>query len=451
MTYRYRIATVFLIGFFIDCINIFMPAVALPRMAAEFHIGSATSAWVANAYILGLTLIIPVSSWLAGLWGPRKLLTASMIAFGASAWACGEAATFGQMAGWRFAQGMAGGLLIPVGQALTFNLFQGPERARISTVVMAVALIAPALSPSVGGLIVDHASWRWVFHANIPLALAAAMLSWLWVRDTPSRPQFRPDLKGLLLISAALTSALTGMSLYGARQGTMSALGWLASAVVLAGCYARHYRTVGNAIVDLRLLRSRRLSMSIWIYYAIPGVFTGVNLLNIFYLQDTLHMSAERTGMFMMVYGSGALAAILMCGKLYNRVGARALFFLGMLMHSLGIATLAAVDAAQDVRVLVLAYGLMGMGGGIGANTAQTTALLDFEGEDTHKASVLWNINRQMAFSVGAALLLMLFNLFLGRLTAASAYHLTFAVAALVGLTPIFQLHTLRTEKPNHE
>lgn len=302
-----------------------------------------------------------------------------------------------------------------------------------------------------GGLIVDHASWRWVFHANIPLALAAAVLSWLWVRGTPSRAQCRPDLKGLLLISAALTSALTGMSLYGAGQGTMPALGWLASAVVLAALYARHYRTVGNAIVDLRLLGSRRLTMSIWIYYAIPGVFTGVNLLNIFYLQDTLHMSAERTGMFMMVYGSGALGAILMCGKLYNRVGARVLFFLGMLMHSLGIATLAAVNAVQDVQVLVIAYALMGMGGGIGANTAQTTALLDFEGEDTHKASVLWNINRQMAFSVGAALLLMLFNLFLNRLTATGAYHLTFAVAAMVGLTPIFQLRTLRTEKPSHE
>ena len=63
--------------------------------------------------------------------------------------------------------------MIPVGQAAAFNLFQGPERARISTLVMAVALIAPALSPWLGGLIVDHGSWRWIFHSNIPLALAA--------------------------------------------------------------------------------------------------------------------------------------------------------------------------------------------------------------------------------------------------------------------------------------
>lgn len=451
MTYRYRIATVFLMGFFIDCINIFMPAVALPRMAAEFQIDSATSAWVANAYILGLSLSIPLSSWLAGRWGARSLLTASMLAFAGAVWACGEASTFGQMVGWRFVQGMAGGLLIPVGQAMTFNLFQGRERARISTWVMAMALLAPALSPTLGGWIVDQASWRWVFHANIPLALAAAALSWLWVRKQPLQAQARPDFQGLLLISAALTCALLGMSMYGAGQAGMVAGGCLGGAVLLAGLYARHSRRVGHAIVDLRLLKSPRLALSIWVYYAIPGIFTGVNLVNIFYLQDTLHMSAEQTGMFMVVYAAGALVAMLVCGRMYNRAGARVLFMLAMLLHSLGIATLAAVDSTQDRPILILAYALMGIGGGLGANTAQTTALMDFDGAQTHQASVLWNINRQMAFSVGAALLPMLFHLFVQRYSAPEAYHLTFAMAALLGMVPLLQLRRLRTERTHHE
>lgn len=447
MTYRYRIATVFLLGFFIDCINIFMPAVALPRIAAEFQIGNATSAWVANAYILGLTLIIPISTWLASRWGARNVLTVSMVAFSLSVWACGEATTFAQMVGWRFLQGMAGGLLIPVGQAMTFNLFQGQERARVSTLVMAVALIAPAVSPTLGGVIVDHSSWRWVFHANIPLALAAAGLSWLWVREAPSQAQPRPDIQGLLLISAALTCALMGMSAYGAGQGAGLSLLWLAGGAVFAGLYLGHYRRAANAIVDLRLLGSPRLHVSILVYYAVPGIFTGVNLLNIFYLQDVLRMSAERTGMFMLVYACGAFAAMLACGKAYNRVGAGPLFFIGLLLHSLGIAALSMVDTPMDAWILVAAYGLMGVGGGMGANTAQTTALLDFSGQETHKASVLWNINRQMAFSVGAASLLLVFNLLLSRLEVSSAYHLTFSIAAVAGLAPIFQLRALRIRK----
>jgi len=327
MTYRYRLATVFLMGFFIDCINIFMPAVALPTIAAEFHVGISAGAWVANAYMLGLTLAIPLAPWLADRWGARGLMAGSMLAFAVAAWACGEAGSFGQLVGWRFIQGMAGGLVIPVGQALAFNRFQGPERARVSTLVMAVALIAPALSPWLGGLIVDHGSWRWVFHSNIALALAAAGLAWLWVRDAPATARQRPDLKGLVLVSAALAAWLLGMSLYGAGQGSGQglALAWLGMAAGLAFTvlYAIHARKTAHPIVELQLLKRPRLRMSVAVYHAIPGVFTGVNLLNIFYLQDMLHLSAQATGRFMMVYAGGALVSMLVGGRLYNRAGAR--------------------------------------------------------------------------------------------------------------------------------
>lgn len=454
MTYRYRLATVFLMGFFVDCINIFMPAVALPTIAAEFHVGISAGAWVANAYMLGLTLAIPLAPWLADRWGARGLMAGSMLAFAVAAWACGEAGSFGQLVGWRFIQGMAGGLVIPVGQALAFNRFQGPERARVSTLVMAVALIAPALSPWLGGLIVDHGSWRWVFHSNIALALAAAGLAWLWVRDAPATARQRLDLKGLVLVSAALAAWLLGMSLYGAGQGSGQglALAWLGMAAGLAFTvlYALHARKTAHPIVELQLLKSPRLRMSVAVYHAIPGVFTGVNLLNIFYLQDMLHLSAQATGRFMMVYAGGALVSMLVGGRLYNRAGARPLFIASMVLHSLGIAALAAVAAPADPWLLAAAYGLMGLGGGLGANTAQTTALLDFDGRQTQQASVIWNLNRQMAFSVGAAFFLMVFNMLATRLEAGRAYHMTFLIASLAGLVPLLHLRSLHTPEDHH-
>lgn len=445
MSYRYRIALVFLTGFFIDCINIFMPAVALPRLAAEFEVASLDTAWVGNAYILGLTLVIPISTWLASRWGARRLLAASMLVFALAVAACGMAGSFAAVVGWRFVQGMAGGLLIPVGQAMAFALFQGAERARISTLVMAVALIAPALSPGLGGLIVDNSSWRWVFFANIPLALAAALLAWLWVRDS-SEPSAvaKPDITGLLLISTALAAVLLGMSLYGAGHGWGGALLCLAVGLVAGALYVRHCRCVADPVVQLRLLHSPRLRVSMAVYYAVPGVFTGVNLLSLFFLQDLLALSAQRSGMFMLLYASGALLAMLLCGRIYNRVGARPLFVASLLLHSLGIACLIGVNSADDVSRLVLAYALMGLGGGLAANAAQTTALMDFHGDDMSQASVIWNINRQMAFSVGAALFLMIYNLLQPLTGALSAYHASFAAAALAGLLPLSCLHTLK-------
>lgn len=451
MSYRYKVASVFLIGFFIDCINIFMSAVALPSLSAALHISSSSVAWVANAYVLGLTLIIPISTWLSGRFGSREMLTLSMLVFSGSVWMCGVANSFPELVAWRFVQGLSGGLLIPVGQALTFNLFQGEQRAKISTLVMAVALIAPAISPTVGGIIVDSTSWRWVFFSNIPFSLIAAGLAWCWIKESRPTHLPHPDFKGLLLVSAALISLLMGMSLYGGDYPALAAIACIVAGVILIALYLQHYRQSSHAIIELSLLKSKRLSTSLFIYYAIPGVFTGVNLLSIFFLQNTLHFSARLTGMFMLVYASGAFIAMLACGRVYNRVGARRLFTFGMLLHSAGIATLVGVNRPDDLWLIVGAYSLMGIGGGIGANTAQTTSLMDFSGSDTHKASVIWNINRQMSFSLGAALCLMIFNLLLKPLQPTAAYHASFAIAALIGLLPLFQMSQLNPAKAHHE
>jgi EmrB/QacA subfamily drug resistance transporter len=408
-------------------------------------------AWVANAYVLGLTLIIPISTWLSGRFGSREMLTLSMLVFSGSAWMCGVANSFPELVAWRFVQGLSGGLLIPVGQALTFNLFQGEQRAKISTLVMAVALIAPAISPTVGGIIVDSTSWRWVFFSTIPFSLIAAGLAWCWIKEARPTHLPHPDLKGLLLVSAALASLLMGMSLYGGDYPALAAIACIVAGVILIALYLQHYRQSSHAIIELSLLKSKRLSTSLFIYYAIPGVFTGVNLLSIFFLQNTLHFSARLTGMFMLVYASGAFIAMLACGRVYNRVGARRLFTFGMLLHSAGIATLVGVNRPDDLWLIVGAYSLMGIGGGIGANTAQTTSLMDFSSSDTHKASVIWNINRQMSFSLGAALCLMIFNLLLKPLQPTAAYHASFAIAALIGLLPLFQMSHLNPAKAHHE
>ncbi|MEB2654445.1 MFS transporter [Pseudomonas siliginis] len=447
MSYRYKVASIFLLGFFIDCINIFMSAVALPSLSATLQVSSASVAWVANAYILGLTLIIALSTWLAARFGSREILTASMLVFSGSVWLCGQADSFHELVIWRFVQGIGGGLLIPVGQALTFNLFHGEQRAKISTLIMAVALIAPAMSPTVGGLIVDISSWRWVFYSTLPFSLLAAGLSWWWIREGKPAELQRPDIKGLLLVSAVLASLLMGMSLYGGDYPPLAALGFVIAGLTFIALYLLHYRRCSNAIIDLSLLRSRKLSTSIFIYYAIPGVFTGVNLMSIFFLQNTLHFSARLTGMFMILYAIGAFIAMILCGRVYNRIGARRLFTLGMLLHSAGIATLVLVNASTDLWLIIIAYSLMGIGGGIGANTAQTTSLMDFTGGDTHKASVIWNINRQMSFSLGAALFLMIFNVLLPPLGTTPAYHATFAIAALVGLLPLLQMNQLPPAK----
>ena len=445
MTYRHRIALIFLAGFFIDCINIFMSAVALPDIAQRLMISSASAVWVANSYILGLTLIIPVSPWLAARLGARNMLVASMLIFSAAALMAGLADRFATLALFRFVQGLGGGLLIPVGQTLAFSLFHARERARLSTLIMAVALIAPAVSPAVGGAIVDSYSWRWVMLAPLPFSLATALCAALWVK-MPFPPSARPDLRGLLLISLSVTLLLCGLSGYADASGQGPAGLALLAGMLLGAGYVIYARRRPDALIDLTLLRYPRMAFSLMVYYAIPGLFTGVNVLAAFWLQQQLSWSAQQTGALMLVYATGALAAMLACGRLYNQLGAPRLFAAGLLLHAAGIALLALSPASHLPLWLTAAWLLMGIGGGLGANTAQTTALLDFAGETLARASVIWNLNRQIAFSCGAALLTLIFSLARQWLPASQVYPLTFFCGAALGLLPLLALPLINKE-----
>lgn len=439
MTYRYRIALIFLLGFFIDCVNIFMSAITLPAIAEAMKVSSLSVTWVANSYILGLTLIIPLSPRLASRFGIRELMTASMLLFAAAAVLAGSAESFTSLIFWRFFQGVAGGLLIPAGQSLTFQYFQGRERSKISTIIMMIALIAPALSPMTGGMIVDLAGWRPVFYVNAPVALFTALLAWCWIREPKTAAGEAPDLKGLLLVSLTLASLLIALSLYGEYHNITGALALGVLMLLSAGLYYRHYRQTPLAIIDLSLLKNTRLWLSVAVYYAVPGVFTGANILAIFYLTTVLGLTTAVTGSFMLLYAAGAMVAMLISGAVYNRTGAVRLFIISLLLHSGGIALFALTDSHTPLYLIGLIYLLTGTGGGIAANCAQTTALYDFHGAQLNKASVIWNINRQVVFSIGAAVMMTLYQA-LDTLVPGQAFALTFLGGALAGLIPLIFL-----------
>ncbi|HCR3774873.1 TPA: MFS transporter [Morganella morganii] len=439
MTYRYRIALIFLLGFFIDCINIFMSAITLPAIAEAMQVSSLSVTWVANSYILGLTLIIPLSPRLAARFGIRELMTASMLLFAAAAVLAGSAESFTSLIFWRFLQGVAGGLLIPAGQSLTFQYFQGRERSKISTIIMMIALIAPALSPMAGGIIVDLAGWRPVFYVNAPVALFTALLAWCWIREPKTAAGEAPDLKGLLLVSLTLAFLLIALSLYGEYHNITGALALGGLMLFSAGLYYRHYRQTPQAIIDLSLLKNTRLWLSVAVYYAVPGVFTGANILAIFYLTTVPGLSTAVTGAFMLLYAAGAMVAMLISGAVYNRTGAGRLFIISLLLHSGGIALFALTDSHTPLYFIGLIYLLTGTGGGIAANCAQTTALYDFHGTQLNKASVIWNINRQVVFSIGAAVMMTLYQT-LNAIVPGQAFALTFLGGALAGLIPLIFL-----------
>jgi MFS family permease len=352
--------------------------------------------------------------------------------------AAGYAGSIGELIGWRVLQGMGGGLLIPIGQTLTYQLYRSHERAGLSAAIMLVGLLAPALSPALGGLIVDSLDWRWVFFANLPLASLALLLATLWLRPQASDAQPRPlDINGLLCACTALTLILLGLTRLGETDGLLQGLLLLVAGTLALTYYLRRSLRITQPLLNLRLIQEPLLRTSMIIYQCIPGVFIGVSLVAMLYLQNQLGMHAAQVGSLMVPWSLASFLAITLTGKKFNRVGPRPLFIVGCLLQGLGILALSQIVHATEHGLQVAAFALMGFGGSLCSSTAQSSAFLHIADEQLADASALWNINRQLSFCLGVALLSLLLNLLLEHFSPAVAYQSCFYLAAASTLIPL--------------
>jgi len=439
MTYRARVTCVYLLGFFIDLVNMFIASVAYPEIGRQFAASVSELAWISNAYILGLTLVIPLSSWLARRIGAKRVFMLSLGIFIAGTCGAGSATSIYSLIAWRGVQGLGGGLLIPVGQTMTYALYRSHERAKLSSAVMLVALLAPALSPALGGLFVESGHWRGVFLASVPLALVALILAGCWLKpDAPSAANERLDLRGLLSGGVALILILTGLTFAGERLYRWQGVLLFALGLVVMAAYVRDALNKPAPLLNLRLMKDPLLQTAMLIYQFVPGIFTGVSIVAMLYLQNLLTMPATVTGGMMLPWALASFVAITLTGRLFNRLGPRPLFITGCLVHGAGIGLLALTGSAADLPLCVLAFTLMGFGSSLCSSTAQSAAFIQIADADLADASALWNINRQLSFCCGVTIISLLFSVLAARgLPVMQAYHLCFEIAAGSALIPV--------------
>ena len=437
MNYRTRVAVVYLLGFFVDLINMFIANVAYPGIARHFQAPVSALAWVSTGYILGLTLVIPLSRWLTARFGARRIFIVSVVIFMVASLGACAAGSLMSLIVWRIVQGLGGGLLIPVGQTLTYALFRSHERARLSAMIMLVGLLAPALSPVFGGMIVDSFSWRWVFVASLPLAMLTWGLALFWLRDEEVKePAGHFELSGFLLAGAALALVFPGLTLLSETGDVAMGVVLLLCGLILMTIFVRKSLQQSRPLLELKLIKDPLLRTAMLIYQFIPGIFTGISLIAMLYLQQELHFSAAQAGGLMVPWSLGSFVAISVSGKMFNRTGPRALFIPGCLIQGIGIGFLSALSVTPQPWLAVTAFSLMGFGSSLCSSTAQSCAFLQVRQNALADASALWNINRQLSFCLGVTVVSVMLNVLQVHIPQ-HAYRLSFIIAAASVLLPV--------------
>ncbi|MFF0264137.1 MDR family MFS transporter [Kribbella sp. NPDC004536] len=359
-----RLALVLSLGAVAAQLDTTIVSVAINRLTHEFGSPLSTVQWVTTAYLLSLTAVLPLTGWAVARFGVRRMWMFCLIAFGLGSLLCACAWSAVALIVFRVLQGLGGGMMLPLIRiALADQADQG-SMGRLMTFVIVPTQLAPVVGPVVGGLIVDTLGWRWAFLVNLPVTLAALVLSRNLVQGERSATRPLLDVPGLLLLSPGLAVLIYGLTSYGdaGRLTVVSVAGAAAGLLLLLG-YGVHATRIADPLFDLRLFRNRSFSASALLVFIFGGSLFGAMLLLPLYYQRLRGASPLEAGMLLAPQGVGAITGTLFVGRILDRTGAtRTVMLIGLALAVAGTVPFAIAGPRTPLVLLASALFVRGIG-----------------------------------------------------------------------------------------
>jgi EmrB/QacA subfamily drug resistance transporter len=404
----WRLATVVVLGTIMSILDTTIVNVAIETLGRELDATLSTIQWVATGYLLALATVIPLTGWAMERFGGKKAWMTSVALFLCGSALCGLAWSSTSLIAFRVLQGFGGGMIMPIGQAILAQA-AGPERmGRIMSVIGVPTLLGPILGPVIGGVIIDNASWRWIFFVNVPvgivaLALAARVLPGI----EPGRGRVKLDVRGLLLLSPGLAALVYSLSEIGIEGGLESArvVVSLVAGVVLLALFVRHARGGEGTLIDLRLFRDRAFAAASGTVFIFGVSLFGAMLILPLYYQVVRGESALGAGLLLAPQGLGAAMAMPIAGKLTDRLGAGRIVPFGVIVALLGTGAYTQLEADTPYSLLAVALWVRGAGLGMTMMPAMAAAYQTLSRAAVPRATTAINIIRTIGGSFGTAIL----------------------------------------------
>ena len=442
---KVTVSVVFVATMFMYILDSTVVNVALPTLRSDFHTSTASVSSVVTGYLVTLAVVMPAAAWLGDRFGAKNVLLGALAVFTAASALCGLATSLPELIAFRALQGAAGGLSLPVGSAMLYRTFPPAERIRATRILMGPTLIAPALGPVVGGLLVDQLSWRWIFYVNLPVGVAALGYGLLYLAPVAEEPPGRFDLPGFLLAGTGFPLAMYALT-DGAASGWGSPpifAGALAAVVLLAAFTRRSLRSAAP-LLRLALLANRGYRTANLVVVVGGAAFLGVLFLVPLFLQNGLGFTPLHSGLSTFTEALGGIAGVQISSRLFPRTGPRPLMAGGLGGAACFVAVMSLVGASAAswaMPVLMLGTGACF---GFAMAPGQTTALATISRAETAQATTLTSVLRQAGGALGVALVATCLAAMHPLRTDLSGYHTSFAIAAAVMVGGTFVALRLR-------
>ncbi len=382
--------------------------VALPHIQGSLSAAVDEVSWVLTSYLAANAIILPATGWLASVLGRKRLFLTCTVMFTLASILCGLAPNIETLLLARFLQGLGGGPLMPLAQAIMWEIFPLRQRGMAMAAWGVGIMMAPIFGPTLGGWISDNWSWRWIFYINLPIGVvgflvAGAVLFDPWYLKKPGRI----DAIGLVLMAVGFLSFQLFLD-QGERNEWFHSSFILALAVlaVLAlVAFVVRELTADEPILDLSAYTDRNFAAgSIIMLTVMIGFFSSMVLLALF-TQKVLGYDAWTSGLVLAPGGVGNLLSLIAAGRLITRMDQRWLLALGCLLNAYATYEMSTITLGADYWALAWPRLVQGVGIGFIFVPLNTVALATISREKMGNATVLLNVVRNLGGAIGVALL----------------------------------------------
>jgi EmrB/QacA subfamily drug resistance transporter len=394
------------LGFFMTLLDLTIVNIAIPSMITALGASLDEILWVVNAYVLVLAVLLITAGRLGDLRGQRNLFVAGVVVFTLASLACGLAPNPTLLIAFRAVQGIGAAMLMPQTMAIIIATFPADRRGTALGIWGAVAGLATVAGPTLGGVLVTYASWRWIFIVNVPIGLIVLAMTFAFIPDTRMERQHKLDLLGVAIATAGLF-CLTFALIEGQRyswNGVIVALFVAAAILTVLFLLQQRSRQEAEPLVPFSLFRNRNFTVinivASLVSVAILGFFLPVTI----YLQSVLGYSAIKAGLILAPMSVIALVLAPIAGRMSDKIGGKYILMTGLALYGLGAAILA-VQSSTDSNwpAFLPAIAVMGLGmGGIWAPMA-TEAMRGVPMALAGAAAGVNNTLRQVGSVVGSA------------------------------------------------
>ncbi|HEY9428869.1 MAG TPA: DHA2 family efflux MFS transporter permease subunit [Gemmatimonadaceae bacterium] len=381
--------------------------VALPDMSGSLGATVEQITWVITGYILANVIIMPIIALLSSRFGRKRVYMISVLAFTGASMACGAARNLPLIVVFRIIQGLGGGVLITVSQAILRETFPVEEQGVAMGVYGMGVVLAPAIGPTLGGWLTDQYSWPWIFYVNVPIGVINLLLVSRFIHDPPYlvREKGEIDWSGLALMTIGL-GALQLMLEQGEREDWFASSFIVTLAVVSAAgliLFVWRELVARRPAVDLRILRNSSFASATAIGGVLGmGLYGSLFLLPLF-LQNLLGYSAMLSGLALMPRSLAMAVVMPIGGRFYNKLGPRVLVGLGLVVSAYSFWALGQLTTEMGFWDIFFPQMWQGVGFSLIFVALSTAALATIPKPKMTAATGLYNVVRQVFGSVGIA------------------------------------------------